>query len=161
MKIPVLAKRNNRKKRVLAVASGGGHWEQLMLINPALNNCDVHYATTMAGLPERAEVSPSTIIPDCSRDDLLANVRCTVKILRLFIVYRPDIVVSTGAAPGLISLFVGKISGARTIWIDSIANSEEMSLSGRVATYFADVCLTQWEHLSRSSRKLKFMGCVL
>ena len=34
------------------------------------------------------------------------------------------------------------------MWVDSIANSGEMSRAGRMARPYADLWLTQWEHLS-------------
>ena len=62
---------------------------------------------------------------------------------------RPDVVVSTGAAPGYFGIRFGKLVGARTIWIDSIANAEELSLSGLKAGKHVDLWLTQWEHLAQ------------
>ena len=59
-------------------------------------------------------------------------------------------VVTTGAAPGLMALVMGKLlAGSRTVWIDSIANTRRLSLSGRLAWPVADAWLTQWEHLAR------------
>lgn len=63
---------------------------------------------------------------------------------------RPDVVVSTGAAPGILALRLGKLFGARTAWVDSIANAHELSLSGRMAGSCADLWLTQWAHLEGS-----------
>jgi hypothetical protein len=62
---------------------------------------------------------------------------------------RPDVVLSTGAAPGFFALLFGRLLGARTIWLDSIANIEELSMSGRMARRHADLWLTQWPHLAR------------
>jgi hypothetical protein len=58
-------------------------------------------------------------------------------------------VITTGSAPGLIALSMAKhLFGARTLWIDSIANCEQMSSSGLRARRFADVWLTQWPQLA-------------
>jgi hypothetical protein len=70
-----------------------------------------------------------------------------LSVLWLVIRLRPDAIVSTGAAPGFFALRFGKLLGARTLWLDSFANSEELSLSGRKASAFADLTLTQWPHL--------------
>lgn len=67
---------------------------------------------------------------------------------RALAVERPDVVVTTGAAPGYLAIRLGKLLGARTIWIDSVANADELSMSGRRALQQADVCITQWEHLA-------------
>jgi len=46
------------------------------------------------------------------------------------------------------ALILGRLMGARTLWIDSLANSKTLSLSGRLARPFASVWLTQWPSLS-------------
>lgn len=62
---------------------------------------------------------------------------------------RPDVLITTGAAPGFFALRFARLLGVRTIWVDSIANAEELSLSGQMAGPHADLWLTQWEHLAR------------
>jgi hypothetical protein len=46
-------------------------------------------------------------------------------------------------------MLFGRLLGCKTIWVDSIANVDELSLSGQQAGRFADLWLTQWEHLER------------
>ena len=81
-------------------------------------------------------------------------------VLRVVLKERPSVVVSTGAAPGLFGVIFGKLGGARTIWIDSIANAEELSMSGRLAGRWADLWLTQWPELAREGGPA-FEGAVL
>jgi UDP-N-acetylglucosamine:LPS N-acetylglucosamine transferase len=69
-------------------------------------------------------------------------------MLYLILKVQPDVVVSTGAAPGYFALRFGKLFGARTIWLDSIANVSDLSLSGKMVKPYADLWLTQWPHLS-------------
>jgi hypothetical protein len=73
---------------------------------------------------------------------------------------RPDVVISTGAAPGFLALRLGRLLGARTIWVDSVANGEELSMSGKLAGRYADLWLTQWEHLAHEGGP-QFRGNVL
>lgn len=73
---------------------------------------------------------------------------------------RPDVVVTTGAAPGLVVLALARLLGARTVWVDSIANAERLSLSGRLAEGRADLVLTQWPELAREGGP-RYLGGVL
>jgi hypothetical protein len=73
---------------------------------------------------------------------------------------RPHVVVSTGAAPGYFALRLGRWFGARTVWIDSIANVEQLSMTGTLVRRFADRWLTQWPHLAQSGGP-EFAGAVL
>jgi hypothetical protein len=60
---------------------------------------------------------------------------------------RPKLIVSTGAAPGFFALMFGKLTNSKTVWIDSIANAEQLSLSGKKVRKYADVWLTQWPNV--------------
>jgi hypothetical protein len=74
---------------------------------------------------------------------------------------RPDVIISTGAAPGYFALWIGRrLLGARTIWIDSIANVDRLSLAGAKAGRVADLWLTQWPHLAKPGGPA-FAGAVL
>ena len=72
----------------------------------------------------------------------------------------PNVIVTTGAAPGFFALFFGKLLGMKTIWIDSIANVHEVSMSGRKVARFADLYITQWEHLARDEGPYYFGSVV-
>ena len=61
---------------------------------------------------------------------------------------RPDVILTTGAAPGYFAIRIGKLIGARTMWLDSVANVEQLSLSGERVGKHADLWLTQWPHLA-------------
>ena len=69
-------------------------------------------------------------------------------------------VVSTGALPGVIALTLGRAIGARTIWVDSIANAEEMSMSGKLARRVAHLWLSQWEHVAEAAGA-EYAGAIL
>ncbi|ABV95844.1 oligosaccharide biosynthesis protein Alg14 like protein (plasmid) [Dinoroseobacter shibae DFL 12 = DSM 16493] len=147
-------------KKILALASAGGHWQQLMLMRPAFSAHDVVFATTLETLPEQFGAAPATIISDCNRHEKRAVLVCAWQVLRLLRRERPDVVISTGALPGVIALALGRVLGARTIWVDSVANADEMSMSGRYARRVADLWLTQWDHIARDSGA-EFAGSVL
>ena len=73
---------------------------------------------------------------------------------------RPDVVVSTGALPGYFALRLAKLFGAKTIWLDSIANVDELSMSGKMIGAHADLWLTQWPHLAKPGGPV-YRGTVL
>jgi UDP-N-acetylglucosamine:LPS N-acetylglucosamine transferase len=140
-----------RRKRVLAVASGGGHWGQMMLIRPLLDGYQTLFITTIPGLAEESGIKGARLVPDCNKDRPLAVISCFLALLRQVASLRPDVILSTGAAPGILAIGIGRLLGARTIWVDSLANAERLSLSGRIAKRLSHDCLTQWEHLSGGS----------
>ncbi len=120
-----------------------------MLLRDAFEGHDVTYAVTNKGLAERDGLEHVVIISDSNRNNRRAAARCFTECFRVVRGLRPDIVLTTGALPGLFCLIAGRLTGARTIWIDSLANFETPSMSGKVARWIATHSLTQWEHLSR------------
>jgi UDP-N-acetylglucosamine:LPS N-acetylglucosamine transferase len=148
-----------KQQRVLAVASSGGHWVQLRRLAPAFEGQDLAYVTTDSG--HRAEVDGERfyVVNDANRWNKLALVRCAWQLAWVLVRERPTVIVSTGAAPGFLAIRLGRLLKARTIWIDSVANVEELSMSGRMASTTADLCLTQWPDLAGGS--VRYIGAVL
>lgn len=150
--------------RVLAVASGGGHWIQLRRMRRAWEGMQVTYVTTVPGYAAELAGEQGNLafvaVTDANRWQKLRLLRQLLEIAWVVLRVRPHAVVTTGAAPGYFALRLGKLLGARTIWVDSMANAEELSLSGRQAGPHATLFLTQWEHLARPGGP-EFRGAVL
>ena len=137
------------QKRVLAIASGGGHWQQLMRLKPAFERQRAVYVTTNAASTVDVPGSELFVVTDANRSRPLKLICAAFEMLFRVLSIRPNVVISTGAAPGLLAIIFGRLVGARTSWVDSIANAEEVSLSGRIATRFVHLVLTQWPHLAQ------------
>jgi len=119
-----------------------------MLLSPSFAGAETRYVTTLPGLPEKSGIFNFEIIGDCNRNRPLSVLFCVARAAAIILRFRPHLVISTGAAPGLICLALGKLVGARTIWVDSVANGERLSMSGKLAGRFCDLQLTQWPHLA-------------
>ena len=137
-----------RQKKLLALASGGGHWVQLLRLRPAFDGCAISYATVQAASASDVGNAPLYVFHDSSRRDwwnfAIAAVQVSIIVLRV----RPNVLVTTGAMPPLAALLVARLIGARTLWVDSIANSEKMSGSGGLARRIANRTITQWPALA-------------
>lgn len=132
----------------------------MLLLRPAFDDAEMHFVSTAIEFAEHAGISEADVVRDFNRHKPIDGLLCLLALLRIIRRVRPDVVISTGAAPGLVGLAVAKLFGARTIWVDSVANSDQLSLSGRIAGRFADLWLTQWEHLV-SERGPRYFGSLL
>ena len=159
-----------RSRRVLAIASAGGHWVQLRRMRPAWEGCAVVYASTEPGLAamlarEAAEADrpapPFHALTDANRWQKLRLLRQMLEVLWLVLRLRPEVVVTTGASIGYFAVRAGRLVGARCIWVDSIANVEELSLSGRKAGPHCTLWLTQWPELADEEAGPRYRGAVL
>ncbi|WP_371170609.1 UDP-N-acetylglucosamine--LPS N-acetylglucosamine transferase [Aliiroseovarius sp. 2305UL8-7] len=136
--------------RILAVASAGGHWHQLGQICAAFDTKDVTYVTTMDGLPQKSGFERFALVKDCNKNAPFKALICTVQMMGVLIRVRPDVVITTGALPGVIALALAWIMRRKTIWVDSIANAEEASASGKLAKRFASLWLSQWKSVAEA-----------
>jgi UDP-N-acetylglucosamine:LPS N-acetylglucosamine transferase len=148
-------------RKVMAVSSGGGHWVELRRIMPAFAGHDVVYVSTEPAAD--ADLAPARYyaVRNVTRRNGLAFAVTIRQILAILRAERPEVVVTTGAAPGLVTLALAKlVCGSRTVWIDTVAHSEGMTLSGRLARPVADAWLVQWPHLAKAGGP-EFWGAVL
>ena len=153
--------KNQRQcKRVLAVSSGGGHWVQLLRLRQAFTECESVFVTVHPSFRADVPYSRFYSVCDATRWHKLRLIRCLIHVCYIVFRERPDVVVSTGAAPGYIAIRLGKLIGAKTIWVDSIANVEHLSMAGSLAGQHVDLWLTQWSHLAKTDGPY-FHGAVL
>lgn len=151
---------NGDRPKVLAVASRGGHWIQLLRLREACDDADVVYVTTVPEYRQMVAGARFRLVTEATRDRKLRLVVMALQMLWILLRERPDVVMTTGAAPGYAAVRLGKWLGIRTLWIDSIANAEELSLSGRLAARHADAVLTQWSHLAQPG-VAQYQGAVI
>ena len=137
-------------KKLLAVSSGGGHWIQMVCLKKAFTECDISFATVDTGYKKDVGECQLYKIIDANLSTKLKLALSALSVLIVVLRVRPHIIISTGAAPGFFALVFGKMIKARTIWVDSIANVETLSISGAKARRFADLYLTQWPELAEA-----------
>lgn len=147
-------------KKVLAVASGGGHWIQLLRLKSAFEGCDTRFVSTFGDYQKDIDNARLYVVTDANIKGKLKVIKMFLQVFYIVLRFRPDIVVTTGAAPGFAAIMFGKLFGAKTIWLDSIANAETLSCSGKQAKRFSDIWLTQWEELEAKNGPI-FKGRIL
>lgn len=138
-------------KRVLAIASGGGHFVQLMRLSPAWAGHLVSVATVDPSTRAMAGEASFFTFRDVSRADWWRIPLTALDIARILIAVRPQVIITTGALPGLIACALARPFGVRSLWVDSIANSETLSGSGGQAGLVCSEVVTQWPHLATAT----------
>ena len=145
------------KKKVLFIASTGGHLEELMQLKPMFENYDYHIITekTKSNLslknkfPKRVSYLVYGSYTTLGRKiiypfKLLFN---TIKSFFLYLKIRPKYIVSTGAHTSGPMCLIGHLRGSKIIYIETFANSESKSRTGSIVYKFADLFIVQWESM--------------
>ena len=145
------------KKKVLFIASTGGHLEELMQLKPMFDNYDYHIITekTKSNLslknkfPGRVSFLVYGSYTTIGRK-MIYPFKLLYNSLKSFIIYlklRPKYIVSTGAHTSGPMCLIAHIFGSKVIYIETFANSETKSRTGSIVYKFADLFIVQWESM--------------
>ena len=148
--------------KICLAASAGGHLSQLLALAPVWEGHTVAWITSLEVGSDRLRKQGTTyVVGEGNRNHPLLILRMAWGCLRAIWVERPDLVLSTGAAPGLLACLFGRLLGARAIWVDSIANTPKMSLSGRLARHFVSQTFCQWPDVAARYPGVEYAGEVI
>lgn len=151
-----------KKIKVCLTASAGGHLVQLLRLRKGWDRFDAFYVSSVEVVKDKLSQSGRVyIVGECNREHPCQTVRVLWRCLKVVVSERPDVVISTGAAPGFLMCFIARLLGAKIIWIDSIANVKRLSMSGRMIRPVCDMFLTQWEQLQDAEKKIEYAGSVI
>lgn len=150
-------------KKICLAASAGGHLSQLLKIKEAwANEEEVFYVSSLDIVAEKlSKLGKLYIVGECNREKPVETCIVFYRTLKVIALERPAVVISTGAAPGLLCCVWGKVFGAKIVWLDSVANTEKLSLSGRLVCPFADLMLTQWPKVASLYKNVEYAGNVI
>lgn len=151
-----------RRAKLLLVASPGGHLFQLWALRDAWEDIErtwvtVNTADVRALLPDEDVVfahGPT----NRNLPNLLRNIVFAFRLLRRT---RPLAIVTTGAGVAVPFVWIGRLFGARVVYVETLARVETPSLSYRLAAPFVSRVYVQWPELLRAIPKARFCGTVV
>lgn len=154
--------RAEKKIKICLAASAGGHLSQLLKLVDSWNGYETFSITTTEVVRENLQnFGPVYTVGECNRQHPILVFKVLLQCIRIILKERPDVIISTGAAVGCIACFLGKLLGAKIIWIDSITNVARISLSGRLVRPIADLFLVQWPELAQKYSNVEYIGAVI
>jgi UDP-N-acetylglucosamine--N-acetylmuramyl-(pentapeptide) pyrophosphoryl-undecaprenol N-acetylglucosamine transferase len=136
--------------RPFFAASAGGHLDLLRVLAPqVLDGAEPVWVTsrTPRGEALRATASQVELLPEFGRSPLraLANLYSAARLVRR---RRPRLVVSSGA--GVVAPFclLARLSGARLLYVETMARVSSPSKTARLLSRFAARVVVQWPELA-------------
>jgi UDP-N-acetylglucosamine:LPS N-acetylglucosamine transferase len=151
-----------KKLTICTGASAGGHMNQLLKLlehSECWPGKPDFYITTIPELSKKLEKRGRTyVIGECNRWHPLKALGILFRSLYIVFKERPSVVITTGSLPLALVCFSAKLFNGKIVWIDSIANVERISLSGRMVWHIADLFLVQWPELARNYEDVEYVG---
>jgi UDP-N-acetylglucosamine:LPS N-acetylglucosamine transferase len=149
--------------KLALIASSGGHIYELFCLKKFWENKDhfwVSFKTTDAEYLLKDEKTVYWAAHPTVRNikNLNKNLLLAWRLLRTM---RPDMILTTGSGVAVPFLWIGRMLGIRTIFIESITRITEISLTGRLVYPFVDRFLVQWEELTKKYPKAEYHGRII
>ncbi len=147
--------------KICLVGSSGGHLTHLYMLKPFWTKHDRFWCTfdkedarsILLGEKFYSVFYPS----NRSFKALLINLYRAIKIL---LHERPDIIITSGAAPAIPFFYVGKILGAKTVYVEVFDRIDKSTISGKVCYPVTDKFIVQWEDMKKVYPKAYNLGSI-
>ena len=154
-------------KKVLFIASTGGHLNELMQLKPMFKKYDYHIITEkdnstvslkddygkkidylVFGTKDHMLTYPFKFIYNC------------FKSLVLYIKIRPKYIITTGTHTAVPICYIGKLFRSKIIFIETFANINTKTLSGKLIYPIANLFIVQWESMLKLYPKAVYGGWI-
>ncbi len=143
-------------KKVLFISSTGGHLSEMLQLKDMFNRYDYHIITEKTksnlSLKDKYPNKVNYLIygtkdhPLTYPFKLLAN---CFKSLYFYFRIHPDYIITTGAHTAGPMCLIGKIFGSKVIYIETFANINTKTITGRLLYPFADMFIVQWHSMKK------------
>jgi beta-1,4-N-acetylglucosaminyltransferase len=133
--------------KICLACSHGGHLSETLQLLEAFQGHDFFFATYHSARDAYVQELGRAYFTQNIGTSLPRMLRATVWAWAVLRRERPDVIVSLGAEIAIPFFYLGKLMGAKTIFIESWCRVENLSRTGRLAYPVADVFWVQWPQL--------------
>jgi beta-1,4-N-acetylglucosaminyltransferase len=149
--------------KLLLIASSGGHIYEMFCLREfweTKDRCWVSFPTPDAEYLLKDEPGVHWAAHPTVRNvpNLVRNMVLAVRVLRR---ERPAMILTTGSGVAAPFLWLAKVFGVPTVFIESITRVTEMSLTARITRPFTTKVLVQWPDLVSKYPGVEYQGRIL
>jgi UDP-N-acetylglucosamine:LPS N-acetylglucosamine transferase len=161
-----VAPRPDRPVDLLLVCSTGGHLLQLVALREVWEGASrvwVTFDRSDARSLLRSEQVVHAFGPTSrafGRTAALNTLRNLVLAWRVVSATRPSVILTTGAGVAVPFAWVGRLRGARVVYVESLTRIDGPSLSCRLIAPVAARIYGQWPEFARAVRRTRYAGNV-
>jgi len=149
-------------KKLCLVCSSGGHLKQLYLLKPFWQKYNRFWVTfskiDAISLLKDEKVYFAYYPTNRNFKNLIKNTFLALKILRK---EKPDLIISNGAGVAVPFFYIGKIIGAKLIYIEVYDRIDLPTLTGKLVYPICDKFILQWPQQKKFYSKGIYIGSIL
>lgn len=154
-------KSDKKKIKVCLVGSSGGHMTHLYMLKPFWNNKERFWVTfdkeDARSLLQGEKMYSCYFPTNRSFKALLINTKLAIMVLKK---EKPDLIISSGAAVAVPFFYLGKLFGAKTIYIEVFDRIDKLTMTGKMVYPVADKFIVQWEEQKKVYKKAINLGSI-
>lgn len=155
-------KKNKTKDiKVCLVGSSGGHLTHLYMLKPFWENKERFWVTfdkaDAQSLLEGEKMYPCYFPTNRNIKNLIKNTFLAIKVLRK---EKPNLIISSGAAVAVPFFWLGKLFGAKTIYIEVFDRIDKSTLTGKLVYPVTDKFIVQWDEMKEVYKKSENLGSI-
>lgn len=153
----------NENIKICFAASSGGHYEQLIMLEPLMKKYNSFVITEETLYKPKINDEKMYYLRQVNRKEKLYIFRMIVnlvKSLKLFVKERPDAVICTGVLAVIPICLITKLFGKKLIYIESFAKVTSATQTGKILYKFADQFYVQWESMLKVYPKAIYLGGI-
>ncbi len=147
--------------KICLVGSSGGHLTHLYQLKKFWENKNRFWVTfdkeDARSILENEKVYNCYYPTNRNLKNLIKNTFVAFKVLRK---EKPDIIISSGAAIAVPFFYVGKIFGAKTVYIEVFDRIDKPTLTGKLVYPVTDKFIVQWEEMKNVYKKAENFGSI-
>lgn len=150
-------------RKICFIASSGGHFEQLMMLRPLMEENDSVIVTEKTDYQITDNAIKIYYLKQVNRRELTFAIKMFINLFKTFKIFfseKPEIIISTGALSTIPMCVVAKLFNKKLIFIESFAKVNSPTLSGKLVYYFADQFYVQWEEMLEIYPNAIFKGGI-
>lgn len=155
------------KKKVLFISSTGGHLNELLQLEPLFEKYNYNIITEKDKSTESLKEKYKKRIyylPYGTRSKLFSYIfiyfYLCLKSIYLYFKIKPKVIVTTGTHTVGPICCLGKLFGCKIIYIETYANRNKKTATGRIIYHFADLFIVQWEEMLKLYPKAVYGGSI-
>lgn len=147
--------------KICFVGSSGGHLTHLYMLKPFWHDKERFWATfdkeDARSLLAGEKIYPVYYPSNRSLKALFIN---TFRAIKILCKERPDLIISSGAAPAIPFFWIGKLMGAKTIYIEVFDRIDKPTIAGKLCYPVTDRFIVQWEEMKQVYKKAECLGSI-
>ena len=152
-----------KELKVCFAASSGGHLQQLMMMRPLMEKYDSFLITEKTSFMPDTKGVKTYLVSQINRKEwkfpflLIKNICLSIGI---YFKEKPDVIVTTGVLAVVPLCLLMKLLGKKVFYVESFANVNKGTMTGKLLYKFADKFYVQWEELMDVYPNAQFVGGI-